>query len=85
MESINATVQQKTINGREIMIIILHIDDQMNTPEPWELKNLKSIRYVIEGDHFMIHYVNSKVLNIGSMAQIKKQVKGLEHGIVNEV
>ena len=85
MEFINAAVQQETINGREVMTIILHIDDQMNTPKPWELKRLESIRYGIAGDHFMIHYVNSKVLNIASMASIKEQVKGLEHGLVNQV
>ena len=79
MKFINASVQQEIIKGREVMTIFLHIDDQMitPTPEPWELKRLESIRYGIEGDHFMIHYVNSKVLNIASMALIKDKVKGL--------
>ena len=85
MEFINASVQQKTIKGREVMTIILHIDDQMNTPKPFELKRLDSIRYNIAGDHFMIHYVNSMVLNIASLASIKEQVKSLEHGMVNQV
>ena len=85
MEIINAAVQQETINGREVMTIILHIDDQMNTPEPWELKRLESVRFLIAGDHFMIHYVDSKALNIASMASIKEQVKGMEHGMVNQV
>ena len=85
MEFINAAVQQETINGREVMTIILHIDDQMNTPKPWELKRLNSIRYAIVGDHFLIHYVESKTLNILSIASIKEQVKGMEHGMVNEV
>ena len=60
------------------MIIILHIDDQMNTPKAWKLKRLESIRYGISGDHFMIHYVNSKVLNIASIASIKDQVKSMK-------
>ena len=72
MKTINASVQQETISGREVMTIILHVDDQMNTPKPWDLKRLESIRYVIEGDHFMIHFVNSKFMNIASMASIKE-------------
>ena len=83
MKSINAAVQRETIKGREVMTIVLHIDDQMNTSKPWELKRLESIRCNIAGDHFMIHYVNSTVLNIASMASIF--VKGLEHGMVNQV
>ena len=67
------------------MTIILHIDDQMNEPKPWEWKRLNSIRYVIAGDHFLIHYVESKILNIASIASIKEQVKCMEHGMVNEV
>ena len=86
MESINANVQQETIKGREVMTIILHIDDQIyDSPKPWELKRLESFRYGIEGDHFMIHYVNSKVLNITSISSIKEQVKGMKHGMVNQV
>ena len=85
MERVNAAVQQETINGREVMTIILHVDDQMNTPEPWELKRLESVRFLIAGDHFMIHYVNSKTLNIASMASIKEQIKSMEHGMVNQV
>ena len=72
MESINASVKLETIEGREVMTIILHIDDQIyDTPKPWQLKRLLSIRYGIEGDHFMIHYVNSRFLNIASIASIK--------------
>ena len=68
MEFINAAVKQEIINGREVMTIILHIDDQMNTPKKWEQKRLNSLRYVIVGDHFLIHYVESKNLNIVSIA-----------------
>ena len=68
MEFINAAVKQETINGREVMTIILHIDDQMNTPKPFKLKRLESIRYSIAGDHFLIHYVLAEVLNIASIA-----------------
>ena len=72
MESINASVKLETIEGREVMTIILHIDDQIyDTPKHLELKRLESIRYGIEGDHFMIHYVNSRFLNIASIASIK--------------
>ena len=85
MEFINAAVQQETINGKEIMTIVLHIDDQMNTPEPWEEKRLQSMRYGILGDHFLIHYVNSKFLNIASIASIREQIKGKEHGMVNQI
>ena len=87
MERINAAVQQETIDGREVMTIILHVDDQMYTPTPkdWELKRLESVRYIIAGDHFLIHYVHSKALTIASMASIKAQVKGMEHGMVNQV
>ena len=85
MEFINAAVQQETINGRDVMTIILHIDDQMNTPEHFELKRLESVRFLILGDHIMIHYVDSKALNIASMASIKAQVKGMEQGMVNQV
>ena len=77
MEFINAAVQQETINNREVMTIILHIDDQMNKPAPWELKRLNSIRFSIAGDYFLIHYVESKVLNIASIALIKEQVKDM--------
>ena len=58
MKDINASVQQVTIKGREVMTIILHIDDQIyDSPKHLELKRLESFRYGIEGDHFMIHYV----------------------------
>ena len=67
------------------MAIIMHVDDQMNTPKPWELKRLKSMRFGVAGDYFLIHYVDSKILNIASIASIKEQIKDKEHGMVNVI
>ena len=85
MEFINAEVQQQTINGIEVMTIIMHYDDQMNSPKTDYLKRLNSLQYVIEGDHILIHEVDSKILNIASIASIKEQVKDMKLGMVNEV
>ena len=59
------------------MTIILHYNDQMNTPKSWDLKRLDSLQFVIVGDHFLIHEVDSKILNIASIASIKEQVKDI--------